>query len=115
MDCSDSESVCLSYDFDMINQDNVGWTEGALVLAAAVAIALVVFLMGYKRYRQQELVGSPFVQVAHVVVAAVKKRHLREAGDGGDLCYGHVDGKVGACKDGFWPKARSLARTNQLK
>ncbi|PKI66567.1 hypothetical protein CRG98_013051 [Punica granatum] len=96
-------------------QDNVGWTEGALVLAAAVAIALAVFLMGSKRYRRQDPTGSPFAQVAHVVVAAVKKRRLQEAGNGRDLCYVDTNARDGAHKDGSRARARSLARTSQLR
>ncbi|KAK4774275.1 hypothetical protein SAY86_009210 [Trapa natans] len=97
-------------------QDNVGWTVGALVLTSAVAIAMLVFLVGYNRYRRQRPAGSPFVQVAHVIVAALKKRHLREDGGGRYLCYDCGDDTDrGACKDDFHPKTQSLARTNRLK
>ncbi|KAL3622624.1 hypothetical protein CASFOL_034035 [Castilleja foliolosa] len=60
-------------------QEFVGWSLGFGMLAVAVAVALVVFLVGSGGYRRQAPVGSPFTRVAQVVVAATKKRRLSEA------------------------------------
>ncbi|KZV54435.1 hypothetical protein F511_09750 [Dorcoceras hygrometricum] len=59
-------------------EDYVGWSFGFGMLAAAMAVALVVFLVGSRTYRRHVPVGSPFTRVAQVVVAAVRKRRLPE-------------------------------------
>ncbi|GFZ01182.1 nitrate transporter 1.1 [Actinidia rufa] len=57
-------------------QDNLGRQWGYGICACAIALGLVVFLSGTKRYRFKKLVGSPLTQIASVLVAAVRKRHL---------------------------------------
>ncbi|KAL0375550.1 UNVERIFIED_CONTAM: protein NRT1/ PTR FAMILY 5.4 [Sesamum calycinum] len=59
-------------------EDYVGWKFGFGMLVVAVAVALVVFLIGSGSYRRQAPVGSPFTRVAQVMVAAVRKRRLAE-------------------------------------
>lgn len=62
-------------------QDNVGRRWGYGICACAIVFGLMVFLMGTKRYRFKKLVGSPLTQVASVVVAAWRKRHLELPSD----------------------------------
>lgn len=62
-------------------QDHVGRDWGYGICACAIVIALCVFLAGTKRYRFKKLVGSPLTQIASVVVAAFRKRHLELPSD----------------------------------
>ncbi|GMH15704.1 hypothetical protein Nepgr_017545 [Nepenthes gracilis] len=59
-------------------EENVGWTTGFAILTVVEAMALAVFLLGSRTYRRQRPVGSPFTRVAQVLVAAVRKRRLKE-------------------------------------
>ncbi|XP_065865221.1 protein NRT1/ PTR FAMILY 5.4 [Euphorbia lathyris] len=93
-------------------QDNVGWTAGFGMLAGALVVALIIFLIGVKRYRIEAPVGSPYTGVGQVFVAAVRKRRVSETREGWGICYG--DEKDGADLEGQ-PKVRSLARTNQFR
>ncbi|XP_043692539.1 protein NRT1/ PTR FAMILY 5.4-like [Telopea speciosissima] len=84
-------------------QDNVGWAIGFGVSAVAMGMALVVFLLGRKLYRQQVPRGSPLTQVAQVFVAAVRKRNLPVMESGCGLAM-EVQGT-----------GRNLASTNQFR
>ncbi|CAN6552814.1 unnamed protein product [Malus baccata var. baccata] len=55
---------------------NVGWAAGFGILTGAMVVALVLFLLGYKRYRKQGPLGSPFTKVVQVLVAAAWKRRV---------------------------------------
>ncbi|KAL6970053.1 hypothetical protein U1Q18_029759 [Sarracenia purpurea var. burkii] len=57
-------------------EDNVGWGIGFGIMAAVVAAALGLFLVGSGTYRREVPIGSPFTRVAQVLVAAVKKRRV---------------------------------------
>ncbi|KAF7836191.1 protein NRT1/ PTR FAMILY 5.4 [Senna tora] len=57
-------------------QDNVGWGVGLGVLSVVLGIALVMFLVGMKRYRKERPPGSPFTSLAQVFVAASRKWRL---------------------------------------
>ncbi|GMI80312.1 hypothetical protein like AT3G54450 [Hibiscus trionum] len=86
-------------------QDNVSWAAGFGVLSVSLAMALVVFLTGIKRYRKQGPTGSPFTIMAQVFVAAVKKwRVSKTHGDSG-ICY--EDDRISG--------RHKLARTKQFK
>ena len=41
-----------------------------------MTLALLVFLLGTKRYRYKQRLGTPIVQILQVIVAAVKKRKV---------------------------------------
>ncbi|XP_004307113.1 PREDICTED: protein NRT1/ PTR FAMILY 5.4-like [Fragaria vesca subsp. vesca] len=58
-------------------QDNVSWTAGFGILTVSIVVALIIFLLGTKKYLKQGPLGSPFTKVAQVFVAAVKKRHTK--------------------------------------
>ncbi|KAG8374749.1 hypothetical protein BUALT_Bualt10G0028200 [Buddleja alternifolia] len=62
-------------------QDNVGRTWGYGICACAIVVWLLVFLSGTKRYRFKKLMGSPLTQIASVLVAAWRKRHLELPSD----------------------------------
>ncbi|EEF49564.1 Peptide transporter, putative [Ricinus communis] len=94
-------------------QDNVGWTEGSAMLAGVLVVALMVFLMGIKRYRIEAPCGSPYTTVAQVFVAAAKKQRVSETREGWGLCC--VDEKDGADDLEGQPKVRVLARTKQFR
>ncbi|KAM1049346.1 hypothetical protein ACFX2C_028460 [Malus domestica] len=57
-------------------KNNVGWAAGFGILTGAMVVALALFLFGYKKFRRQGPLGSPFTTVAQVFVAATRKRHL---------------------------------------
>ncbi|GLT94628.1 hypothetical protein SLE2022_123570 [Rubroshorea leprosula] len=89
-------------------QDHVSWTVGFGVLAGALAVALVMFLMGIKRYRKQSPTGSPFTSLLQVFVAAARKWRVTETSSGRGICYQDQDCR-GQCR------SRNLVRTNQLR
>lgn len=59
-------------------QDNVSWALGFGVCVAANAIGLTVFILGKRYYRHIKPKGSPFMSIARVVVAAIRKRKVIE-------------------------------------
>ncbi|XP_028770025.1 protein NRT1/ PTR FAMILY 5.4-like [Neltuma alba] len=92
-------------------QDNIGWDIGFGIIAAAMAIAFGIFLIGIKRYKKQGPLGSPFTTAAQVVVAAVRKRRVDETRDGRGICYG--DTANGSILGG--PQFKTLARTEHFR
>ncbi|KAF7145774.1 hypothetical protein RHSIM_Rhsim04G0115900 [Rhododendron simsii] len=56
-------------------QDNVGWGLGFGIPTIAMTISVIAFVAGSPLYRKVKPKGSPFVRLAQVVVAAVKKRN----------------------------------------
>ncbi|KAF8403634.1 hypothetical protein HHK36_011738 [Tetracentron sinense] len=89
-------------------QDNVGWALGFGIPAAAMVLALVLFVLGRRLYRHHVLSGSPLTRVAQVFVAACRKRRLTVSQDGHGECW---DGEG----MGVQPKGRTLTRTKQFK
>ncbi|EYU18594.1 hypothetical protein ABFS82_10G150900 [Erythranthe guttata] len=57
-------------------QDNISWGWGLGVPTIAMGLSLVAFVLGSSLYRKIKPNGSPFVRVAQVVSAALKKRKL---------------------------------------
>ncbi|KAI4372830.1 hypothetical protein MLD38_011014 [Melastoma candidum] len=92
-------------------EDNVSWTVGIGVPAAAVGLASGLFLIGARRYRREGPPGSPFTRIVQVVVSAVRKRRLREALDSRGIYYEDmtVDGS------GSWNRTESLTHTPQFR
>ncbi|OWM84154.1 hypothetical protein CDL15_Pgr028146 [Punica granatum] len=71
-------------------QDNVSWGLGFGLCAGANAIGLLIFLLGKRLYRPEDGPrGSPYGDLARVVVAAVKKRNIRLTLNNEDYYYGH--------------------------
>ncbi|MCD7465980.1 hypothetical protein HAX54_002279 [Datura stramonium] len=55
-------------------EDNISWTWGYGISVACNILGLVIFLVGKRFYRHvKEQGGSPFVNLARVVVAAIQK------------------------------------------
>lgn len=90
-------------------EDNVGWTAGIGMLAIAMAVALITFLLGIKRYRKQGPLGSPLTTVAQVLVATVRKWRVKDKFDNCSVYHG--DGLLAPDQ----PKTQTLAHTNQLR
>ncbi|XP_015866254.3 protein NRT1/ PTR FAMILY 5.4-like [Ziziphus jujuba] len=61
-------------------QDNIGWAAGFEILAGGIGAALVLFLLGTRRYKKQGPLGSPFTAIAQVFVAATRKWNLNIVG-----------------------------------
>ncbi|KAK2974130.1 hypothetical protein RJ640_025479 [Escallonia rubra] len=93
-------------------QDYVGWAIGFGMLVVAVAVALAVFFIGRRTYRQEAPIGSPFTRVAQVFVAAARKWRLSAGADDHlDVCYddnGTIDTEDQA-------RVRTLARTDHFR
>lgn len=64
-----------------------GWGLSFGVLAGVLAAAIVLFLAGVKKYRQQGPLGSPLTTIAQVVVAAARKWRVDETRHGWRVCY----------------------------
>ncbi|XP_057982945.1 protein NRT1/ PTR FAMILY 8.1-like [Malania oleifera] len=62
-------------------QMNVGWGWGFGVPAVAMAIAVVSFFSGSRLYRIQKPGGSPLTRIFQVVVASVRKIHIKIPAD----------------------------------
>ncbi|KAM7265325.1 hypothetical protein ACFE04_003008 [Oxalis oulophora] len=94
-------------------QDNFGWALALAFLAGTLGGALLLFLIGIKRYRKQVPVGSPFTSISQVFVAAWHKRHVSETRDVLSLCYKVDDDET--IDGGRKSKGPTLARTNQFR
>ncbi|KAI4323542.1 hypothetical protein L6164_023139 [Bauhinia variegata] len=95
-------------------QDKIGWGVGFGVMAGVLAFALVMFLLGVKRYRKEGPTGSPITKVAQVFVAAARKCHVKPRHHpchwGGD----EVGGSHLPCQPSQ-PKSHTLIHTNQFR
>ncbi|KAG2671858.1 hypothetical protein I3760_13G013200 [Carya illinoinensis] len=60
--------------------EDISWAVGFGALAAAMALSLLVFLLGLKRYRKQGPLGSPFTTVAQVLMAGACKWRVEQTG-----------------------------------
>lgn len=69
-------------------QDNIGWTEGFGIPIGVIAVALIIFLLGIKKYWKEVPVGSPFTGVAQVFVAVARKWRVDETRHGKGVYYG---------------------------
>ncbi|KAL0404774.1 UNVERIFIED_CONTAM: protein NRT1/ PTR FAMILY 3.1 [Sesamum radiatum] len=66
-------------------QDNVSWAWGLGIPTIAMGLSVVAFVLGSSLYKKIKPGGSPFVRVAQVLVAAVKKRNVVGPADPGAL------------------------------
>ncbi|CAK7325544.1 unnamed protein product [Dovyalis caffra] len=67
-------ATAISFTAIIYVQDNVSWGLGFGICVIANAIAIAVFLLGKRFYRHTKPRGSPFVSIARVLVAAIRKR-----------------------------------------
>ncbi|XP_022731455.1 protein NRT1/ PTR FAMILY 2.7-like [Durio zibethinus] len=70
-------------------EDNVSWGVGFGLCVAANFIGLVIFLLGNRFYLHDKPQGSPFMNIARVIVAAFKKRNLPLSSMGEDYYNEH--------------------------
>ncbi|KAI3444288.1 hypothetical protein Pfo_000953 [Paulownia fortunei] len=66
-------------------QDNISWAWGLGIPTIAMGLSLVAFILGSSLYKKIKPGGSPYVRVAQVIVAAVKKRKVVPPTDPGTL------------------------------
>ncbi|KAF9598397.1 hypothetical protein IFM89_027830 [Coptis chinensis] len=72
-------------------EDNVGWGLGFGLCLGINAVGLAVFLLGKRYYRHIKPRGSPFTNLARVVVAAIrKKKVLSVSSESKDYYYGDI-------------------------
>ncbi|KAK4269505.1 hypothetical protein QN277_022654 [Acacia crassicarpa] len=95
-------------------QDNVGWDVALGVLAAVVALALALFLLGIKRFRIESPSGSPFTSVAQVLVAATRKWCAKIPPGSHVYWHGDDEEDVGLHLQGQ-PKSHSPAHTDDFR
>jgi solute carrier family 15 (peptide/histidine transporter), member 3/4 len=93
-------------------QQNVAWALGFGVGAACLAVAAAAFVVGTPWYRKQMPAGSPLRDILRVLVAAIRKRGVRLAGDERLHELGEVDEKDG---DRQQQQQQRLARTKGLR
>ncbi|GLJ13509.1 hypothetical protein SUGI_0214040 [Cryptomeria japonica] len=87
-------------------QENVGWSLGFALPAAAMAIALSLFLGGTKMYRHKIPSTSPVTQIVQVFVAAICKWNVSVHSQGEGKLYG-----IQGLKD----EKRTLLPSNQFR
>ncbi|PIN01742.1 H+/oligopeptide symporter [Handroanthus impetiginosus] len=58
-------------------QVNIGWAWGFGVPTIAVAVSVAFFLLGTQLYRYQKPGGSPLTRVSQVVMASLRKYHVK--------------------------------------
>ncbi|XP_020530674.1 protein NRT1/ PTR FAMILY 5.10 isoform X2 [Amborella trichopoda] len=96
----------LAVSLVMYIQDDIGWGLGFGIPAIAMAVALLVFILGRRSYRLAVMGdGSPFTGIAQVFVTAYRKRDGLVRGEGSDVEL--------VCEN--CPESRSLAPTNQFR
>ncbi|XVF43042.1 hypothetical protein PTKIN_Ptkin02bG0009000 [Pterospermum kingtungense] len=74
-------SVLLASTVLVYIQDNVGWSWGLGIPTIAMALSIIVFLFGYRLYRNLDPAGSPYTRVLQVIVAAFRKRNIPSVSD----------------------------------
>lgn len=72
-------------------QDGVSWAVGFGVCLAASTFSLAMLLLGARYYRMPATKGSPYTDLARVVVAAVRKASI-QVGMNGGVQYNVGDG-----------------------
>ncbi|KAL6627546.1 hypothetical protein ACP70R_031272 [Stipagrostis hirtigluma subsp. patula] len=81
-------------------QDGVSWALGFGVCLAATVASLVVLVLGARYYRMPAPKGSPYTQLARVVVAAVRKARVDVSALGRVQYYVGDDAVVDSGSDG---------------
>ncbi|XP_059458459.1 protein NRT1/ PTR FAMILY 2.7-like [Corylus avellana] len=104
----------ISYTAVIYVQDNVGWGLGFGICAIANAVGLVVLLLGKRFYRQVKPMGSPFMSIARVMVAAIRKRKISRASGSLDYYFG-ATGNMLKMEDGSPTKSFRFLNRAALK
>ncbi|CAI9105220.1 OLC1v1004094C1 [Oldenlandia corymbosa var. corymbosa] len=69
--------IILSSTVIVYLQNNVSWAWGFGISTAANALALLLFIVGNRFYRQLKPQGSPFAGLARVVIKAIRNRGIK--------------------------------------
>ncbi len=93
----------VSYTLLVYIEDRVGYGWGYGIPTVGMVIASAVFLLGTRKYRYKLPKGSPFTQVACVLVTAVRNHRVQVPGDS-SLLHEVVD-----------PQKRNLRHTDHLR
>lgn len=91
-------------------QENVGWGWGFGLQTAAFGLALAIFMAGTPLYRHQPVAGSPFTQLAQVLVAAARNRRLPLPAQPKDLYQGGA-----AEAEPAGPRRRRMSHTKSYR
>ncbi|CAI9105172.1 OLC1v1004034C1 [Oldenlandia corymbosa var. corymbosa] len=81
-------STAISSTVILYVEESVSWAWGFGICLAANIFGLAIFLAGSGLYRRLKPEGSPFVVLARVIVAAIKKRHMKLSLKPEDYCQG---------------------------
>lgn len=104
-------------------QDNVGWNWGFGIPTVTMALAVASFFSGTRLYRNQKPGGSPLTRICQVIVASVRKCHVKVPEDK-SLLYETADAesaikgsrKLDHTKDlSFFDKAAVEVESNDKK
>ncbi|XP_030546452.2 protein NRT1/ PTR FAMILY 2.3-like [Rhodamnia argentea] len=68
-------------------EDSVSWGLGFWLCVAVNVIGLAIFLLGSRFYRHGKPRGSPFLTLARVVFASIRKRKITVTSDDADNYY----------------------------
>uniref|UniRef100_A0A7N0VKX3 Uncharacterized protein n=1 Tax=Kalanchoe fedtschenkoi TaxID=63787 RepID=A0A7N0VKX3_KALFE len=74
-------------------QDSVSWAWGFGICLISNTVGLTIFLLGKRFYRTHKPEGSPFVGLARVIVAAIRKRNKSLSSKTEDYYYGGTQSK----------------------
>ncbi|KAE9617186.1 hypothetical protein Lal_00034973 [Lupinus albus] len=94
-------------------QQNGWWSLGFGLVSGVLALALVVFLLGFKKYRKEGPSGSPFTRLAQVFVAAARKWRVKDTHNNNNYCYEEMDHKEHPHKHA--PKFHTLLHTHHYR
>ncbi|CAJ2638810.1 unnamed protein product [Trifolium pratense] len=95
-------------------QDNVSYAVGLEVLVAMLVGALVLFILGMKRYSMESPKGSPITSIAQVFVAASCKWRVKDTHRPENYWYGHDHGSFHDRSESP-PKIQTLVHTDQYR
>ncbi|KAI8559341.1 hypothetical protein RHMOL_Rhmol04G0165100 [Rhododendron molle] len=98
----------LALTFVVYVQDHVGWGWGLGIPTIAMALSIIVFIIGSPYYKKQKPEGSPLVRLAQVIAAALHKRKAIAPADSG-LLYQNKELDATISSNG------RLLHTNQYK
>ncbi|KAE7996903.1 hypothetical protein FH972_001585 [Carpinus fangiana] len=96
-------------------QDNVGWGLGFGICAIVNAVGLVVLVLGKRFYRHVKPKGSPFISIARVMVASIRKRKVSRASGSLDYYFGATPENMLKLEDGSPTKSFSFLNRAALK
>lgn len=71
-------------------ENNISWGLGFGLCLVINAIGLAIFIYGKGHYRYVKPQGSPFVSLARVMVAAVRKNNVLVSSESTDYFYGDI-------------------------